>query len=838
MYLKNITLKGFKSFAKKTEINLLPGITAIIGPNGSGKSNIIDSLLWVFGVGSTKYLRYKNTTDIIFTGSNVQKESNSATVKITFNNTNSSINSDNPYSNLEEITIARTLLNSGYNEYKINGDVVRLTDVKELLSDSSIGKHSHTIISQGNLDTILNASPMERKEFIEESAGISKHKNRKNKAINKLDRLNDKLDRLNDIQKEFKKRLKPLKKQAAVADYNIKTIKILDKKNLQLLAFNFNNLNNKVKNLQLEKELAKKVAQNINSKLETEKLKKDKLLNDVKSCTKEQNEILNMWLDLSKKAAILNGQKTLIQEKLNFFTLQLPELNDIDSKKQSIINLEKQNLELKKEIESQKNLEQNLHIKITKIKSELKNLMKKYSQNYLSAKEKIDTILKKLHIDTNYIINNKLDSGIYANILPLLKTKAMFEQGINALFMSDIFLLKSSNDIKNLQNLLKNSKLQNDTSVEKTIENFQLELSNLNEKKNRVENTIYKLNNNLSINTIEIENVQKIINNINKKINSTNNLEKLKQDKTDIFNKNKIVEMQIKDTANKKDIIEHNLTNFQKELNYCNDFINKLTVEINQKTNQINNFDPKIEFLNLQINEFINNLTDNYKISIDNLIKNYTIANLDEQILKNEIASLSAQVKKNGEYNPFALEEFNDLNKRSSFLSDQINDISDAKKNIESVIENSDKTANALYFNSFSKINEAFSKFVSKLFIGASGKIIDSIDGIDIFLQPAGKKIRRLSLLSGGEKSLVAICFLFALFKTNPSPFYVMDEVEAALDDVNLNKLLEIIKDLSRNSQILIITHQKKTMEIADYLYGITMNKSGISTVVSQKLIN
>ena len=212
MHLKSLTVRGFKSFASATTFNFEPGVTAVVGPNGSGKSNVVDALSWVMGEQGAKTLRGGKMEDVIFAGTSGRPPLGRAHVALTIDNADGALPIE--YS---EVTISRTLFRSGGSEYAINGAGCRLLDIQELLSDSGIGREMHVIVGQGQLDRILHATPEDRRGFIEESAGILKHRRRKEKTVRKLEAMQANLQRLTDLTGEIRRQLTPLGKQADVA---------------------------------------------------------------------------------------------------------------------------------------------------------------------------------------------------------------------------------------------------------------------------------------------------------------------------------------------------------------------------------------------------------------------------------------------------------------------------------------------------------------------------------------------------------------------------------------------------------------------------------------------
>ncbi len=195
-----------------------------------------------------------------------------------------------------------------------------------------------------------------------------------------------------------------------------------------------------------------------------------------------------------------------------------------------------------------------------------------------------------------------------------------------------------------------------------------------------------------------------------------------------------------------------------------------------------------------------------------------------------------------GKVNPLALEEYTALEERHQFLSEQLDDLRKTRQDLLDIVDDVDAKVEQVFTEAWYDVAAEFEVVFARLFPGGEGRLILTdpqnmlTTGIDVEARPPGKKVKRLSLLSGGERALVAVTFLVALFKARPSPFYILDEVEAALDDVNLGRLLELYEELRENSQLVVITHQKRTMEVADALYGVSMRGDGVSAVISQRL--
>ena len=212
MFLKRLTIKGFKSFADLAVLDVESGVTVVVGPNGSGKSNVVDAITWVLGAQAPSAVRSQKMDDVIFAGTAERPALDRAEVSLTIDNDERLLPID-----LTEVTISRTLLRTGESEYSLNGTACRLLDIQELLSDASVGRQQHVIISQGQIDAVLNAQAEDRRMIIEDAAGILKYRKRREKSERRLRSTEMDLDRLGDLQREVRRQLRPLERQAEAA---------------------------------------------------------------------------------------------------------------------------------------------------------------------------------------------------------------------------------------------------------------------------------------------------------------------------------------------------------------------------------------------------------------------------------------------------------------------------------------------------------------------------------------------------------------------------------------------------------------------------------------------
>ncbi|PNG23961.1 chromosome segregation protein SMC [Streptomyces cahuitamycinicus] len=320
MHLKALTLRGFKSFASATTLRFEPGITCVVGPNGSGKSNVVDALSWVMGEQGAKSLRGGKMEDVIFAGTTGRPPLGRAEVSLTIDNSDGALPIE-----YAEVTITRIMFRNGGSEYQINGDTCRLLDIQELLSDSGIGREMHVIVGQGQLDSVLHADPMGRRAFIEEAAGVLKHRKRKEKALRKLDAMQANLARVQDLTDELRRQLKPLGRQAAVARRAAVIQADLRDARLRLLADDLVRLREALKAEVADEAALKERKESAEQELRRA-LQREALLEDeVRQLTPRLQRAQQTWYDLSQLAERVRGTISLADARVKSATSPPPE---------------------------------------------------------------------------------------------------------------------------------------------------------------------------------------------------------------------------------------------------------------------------------------------------------------------------------------------------------------------------------------------------------------------------------------------------------------------------------------------------------------------------------
>ncbi len=382
------------------------------------------------------------------------------------------------------------------------------------------------------------------------------------------------------------------------------------------------------------------------------------------------------------------------------------------------------------------------------------------------------------------------------------------------------------------------------------IKDFENEINEVDYNLKAKEDKIYLINKDKMLKEEKINNEKNKLNNLNLEleqitfdINSNNKILEgsLSNEEEEILNKyyaalktKTEAEQELNSLNKEKDNLNETLEDFEASLKKENSLYSL-------KSNELKDLEIKASRLEVKLDNLLNNLTENYSMTYDRAKENYKL-DIDVNIARNEVSKLKKKIKELGIVNLTAPDEYNEVNERYTFLNKQIEDLTQAENTLLEIIDEMDKVMISEFSNTFKIVNQNFTETFKELFKGGHAKLKltepDNIleTGIDIVASPPGKKLSSISLLSGGEKTLTAISLLFAIIKSKPSPFCVLDEVEAALDEANVDTFGKYIQKLKEKSEFIIITHKKKTMEYADILYGITMQESGVSKLVSVKL--
>ncbi|HOP65705.1 MAG TPA: AAA family ATPase [Bacilli bacterium] len=979
MYLKSINAWGFKSFADKTEIDLSQGVIGIVGPNGSGKSNIVDAVKWVLGEQSAKSLRATNKmSDVIFSGSKSRDPHTKASVSLTFNNDDHYLNCD-----FNEIEVKRVLYNNGDNEYYLNNSKVRLKDITELFIDSGASKETFNIISQGEVQDIINANALEKRKVFEEAAGVLKYKKHKEESVRKLEKTTDNLSRINLIINELSLSVEPLKDQSEKATKYLTYTDELKNIEISLIVNDIKKLNTSYEKLAKEKEAIENkvlIIDTTNKKdtSKVEKLKLDNLKLDEK-INKYNDKLLNLTNEVSK----LESEKQIALERKKYQVEDIKLENNITSLKEEELNLKnnidiiKKDLEiLKKDLEKLNKNKYDTDIELRTLKEKRNSLLTSYTdenKRITDYKNKINVIEASLDQDTNLsyaaknIINNPHLKGIHNVLIKLINIPLEYSLAIETSlgYNQNVIVVDNENYAKNAINYLKENSLgratffplnvikpryvdeevldrvkqvkgfigtgdslvKNDSIYDNIIKNqlgnvlvvedidalnligkiinYRYKIVSLDGEilntggsitggKNKntrgissLKNELNTLTNELNNKIIKLEQIEhdikttneeiaiideqslttsKEITMLEEKINAKNNYltseEKLYNNKKNELQgikniQNKSLDKEIDTILNKyyetikeKELTEKELLNFKKEKHSLiediakeEDAFKEYNSEYNKYQNNLKELEIDIAKIDVKLNNMLAILNENYQITYEKASLEYLL-DLEVDIARDKVNSLKREIKALGDVNLGSISEYERISTRYNFLKTQSADLQTSIANLENIITEMDEIMIDKFKTTFNQVNIEFDKIFKLLFKGGRGylKLTDENDilntGVDIIASPPGKKLNSIALLSGGEKALTALCLLFAILNVKPAPFCILDEVEDALDDANVDIFGKYINSIKGKTQFIIITHKKRTMEYADILYGITMQESGVSKLVSVKLDN
>ena len=866
MYLKSIVVNGFKSFAERVNIDLSNKVNVVVGPNGSGKSNVVDAISWVLGTQSPGALRTNKMEDVIFAGTEKLSEKGFAEVYLNF------VVDADKFNGSEEISIGRKLYRDGASEYFMNGLNCRLLDIQEFLSDLGIGKQQHTIISQGQIAEILNSKPEDHRITIEEAAGILPFKLKKDKALRRIESGDKEIKRAKDVLREINKQLKPLKIQAeqAQAHESLNVSLLEHKTNLNMLKYTiFDNkekdisiqldeITNKLKNVVSATEDAKKLKSNLTSELgqgvSISSLFKDysNKLSTKSEQVKSVAQIATERLDNLERESIREEQRLSdLQNKVLANTLTINDLsNKLITRKDTLTDLN-QNLEsLNKQInENNKNQSASLEVNEAILEKDLdylKDIVSKLEVN-LSASEETFNKWQQDKESTKSLLEKH--NSLISNKFTLKSSFSKVRKNINSIIDREVDTTKINLDVLKLEYNKKldilNSKIDqqniisNNTSYKEELKNQEVslraKLKSLEDDITSRSNQLVSAAEQIKFLTNENSDLQLTIDEIHYAPDTDykNELENIIAESTKLI---QILNTSSESMLSQADLYEQKHGNKNSKISELDDEIeslNKTYISLNDEKSNLSI--QKAEYSSEKAHHY-STLLNMYGIEMRQ-IQGFDPELHNQNEMENDIRSIEEQIEKIGVVNYLAKTDYEQLDARHQEISASIEDLTSSKKELLLHIKEIEDEIEFRIDSSFNSISVHFAEIFEQLFPGGKGSLeltnkenlLET--GIEINVQPKGKKVKKLSLLSGGERSLAAIAFLFAIFKSFPSPFYILDEVEAALDDANLHRMINLLNYVKDDAQFIIVTHQQQTMHAGDILYGVTMEPGSGSRI-------
>lgn len=806
MEISKLEIAGFKSFGNKNSLQFSPGITAVVGPNGSGKSNIADAIRWVLGEQKLSKLRVSKSEDVIFHGTKNSHQSSMAHVSIV-------LKDERKHS---EVVISRKLYRSGESELRLDGKKVKYSIIEELLAKNGFGTRTYTVVAQGMIDNILTSTGPERKLLFDEASGIRQYDIKRAEAYRNLKSAISNLENINSIISELSPAVAILKKQS---DSQLELSKI--KKDLLVSQESY--LNNAYTSL-----------------VDT----KNSIAKELNNSTKDLVVVTNKIQEYKA-----NSQGSIIKNKS--ISIQTNRLNSLEKKREDLTD---KLYEAKNELDQLTNSKQTIQPELDSKKTFEKDLEKLKSQHALISSELStrDISIKKMQklIDdltsSLTLLNKDLDllqiqisksqkkeyilhaiSLTREARVQLRQTKSRKIIDETILKITKILELAGLDDATEMA--LEFSKLQN------TISRTMSRREEIIEKQTKDIIRLRSLELDISANQNSQKDIKNVLNGINTQINSLSDIDKkIELAKSGINTIQKESESVNSEIEELRDL----LYNTSQET----DTIASQVKEIEKLTSDKARLEFSIEQLKKDLKSNSENLTQLDQKAKHWGVNNYTVNKTPNNKIAtiDQIDDLTIKLRTIEEIDPEIVREAKQSTERIEFLKTQQLDLQNSIRDTHKLIESLQKDIRKQFEESFKKINLSFDKYFNTLFKGGNASLeLESTQedyGIEIKVSPPGKRSKNINTLSGGEKALAAIALLSAIIINNPSPFIVLDEVDAALDDENSMQFTKVLNELSGHCQVILITHNQETMQTAKNLFGITNSKNGSTEILSLQL--
>jgi chromosome segregation ATPase len=767
MYLRSISMKGFKSFPERTTLEFSPGVSVIVGPNGSGKSNITDAVLWALGEQSPGAIRGASMQDVISAGGKGIGQRRAAEVEVTIDNSDGRAATE-----FTEIAVERRLDRAGDSGYRLNGARCRLTDVTDVLSDTNLGREMHSVISQGRVETIIHSKPRERRLLIEEAAGLGKHRKRRRRAELKLRSARDNLDRALDVEREARARLRPLKRQAQAAELGAR----IEREELGLRAQLVSEELRFGADRAAAAEKAAAKARGARAKLEETlaEVAKRRAAAEERFAARDR-ERTQAWGLLTK----LRGEQERVAVRVNSLSSREAELD----------------------------------VGLERLRAELGPLTLDVGPGAAPGER-----ARKLEEELG-----EIGAGLRtaAEGLEVAGSNAAAESARESA-LGDVRTgaERASRHARRAEGLLGERHRE---ALRARVAAGEGLLDDVRAARVAAEAAGAAIR-------ARVDGIER------KVVGGEDDGDAIAEELRACSQQEFELQAQMKETSDE-------LTRAEVEAAHLGDRRAEAERELAAIAERLGEEIPPAEEA----------LSDEARAEIDRKLE--------------RLERRRAQI---GPVNPLAEQEYDEAREHVEALQAQREDIERSMRELESLIREIDAEIERAFEETFEATAKNFEEMVEHLFPGGRGRLRrvslrpvrdeerpageqeaptdaepepeeeeeeerDEL-GVEIEVTPAGKSTRKLSLLSGGEKSLVALAFVFAVFLARPCPFYILDEVEAALDDANIDRFLQLIRRFSDRAQFVIVTHQKRTMDAADVLYGVSMGGDGVTKVVSRRL--
>jgi chromosome segregation ATPase len=816
VHLSAIKLRGFKSFPDPVEVRLERGVAVVVGPNGSGKSNVSDALLWASGSLSPSELRAEKPDDVLFAGAAGRPPADWCEVELLFDN------SDGAFEALEfsEISIARRLHRGGEGQYLVNKAPVRRTDLVELLADVGLGGGHSSVIGQGRVEEILSSKPAQRRALLEEAAGLGKFKARRHRAELKLARVQVQSERARDLEAELRKRLRPLALQATAAERAEKLRGEIASVEARIAELEIEGLGRQADEIEERRAAAALARRSANAKLDellVERNRAEEELADAAGRREQATAALYRLRSAADRLELRREAAEALVERLRTPPTKAPTVDD-------------EQLRTTRE-------------RLAAVERALAEREGLPPAARALAEQGARLVLSELEVEPGR--ERAVAAALGARASALLAADpaaalALLEQA-RAAGLGDLHVLVGARpaEVVREYKVVAKGELLASAVPAVTLEGFGYDPAHgelwfagetaeavwleLDARRRALELEVEQLRANPSVSPRMGDPRPAAI------------AERLVRVLDGVAGAGRRFEAPLRARVDAGGSRTGEAAAQLRELGAREVELRRGAAEAGERAAAI---DVELARLEAETSAARRRLEE---------------ANAepgqgdDPAALGERLVRLERRRETLGQVNPLAKQEYEAEKERLQELVVQREDLERSLAELERLRNELTETVERRFEETFAAVQRHFEQVAATLFPGGEGRLRltepdedgaddDGEAGVEVELRPAGKRVTKLSLLSGGEKALGAISFLFALFLARPCPFYLLDEVEAALDDTNISRFVELLRRYADRAQFIVITHQKHTMEAADSLYGVTMGSDGVSQIVSRRV--
>jgi chromosome segregation protein len=877
MYLKHLELHGFKTFANRTHFVYDLGVTAIVGPNGSGKSNIADAVRWVMGEQSYSELRVKKTEDVIFTGSATRPRMGMAEVSMTLENPNPWTREETAIdgmtvaevrhsqdreeqtrldpvtellrSNPSEVRIGRRAYRDGGNEYFLNGSRVRLRDTLELLARWGLARNPYAVIGQGLVDQALSLRPEERRALFEEAAGIGLYQSKRQNALDKLAETQQNLIRVNDIINEIAPRLPSLARQAERAKNYDGVVQALDDRLRLWYAFQWARAQQAAQEMSVREKNAREILNARRTGVQDLATRLAQLRRQGQELRAQLSEARRARMQLEQQHATYLRELAVLEERLRFTMQQR------DEAIAETMSLAEAKRAQERRIQQAANERQAKEQERNSIAEQLSSAEKELNELEYRAAH-VETMLEKetpaIHELAKKLAGLRAQLGVYEEGLRAAAALSVQADALTSFELKRAQAARAVEDARSRIGELRTALAVADRDV-----------AGARAAEESARGGLAQFDAQIAAKTRRVEAFTREAQTATAqrdeyKVQTDQAARALAENDQTVTP----TEARLAETEKSQVELEEQESFERARLAEFEDAHNRAVLGAERSRAEIARLEAEIEddlasgriVSEIKIADETNGATRDTAIVFNADLPTQLRLQMGEEVvalpvvtavpegLEKEIRRLRNQLKYMGAVNPNAPQEYDELKVRHTFLTEQAADAQHAIEKLNQAIAELDQIMREKFQETFKAVNVEFTKFFTILFNGGTARLEltnpEDITqtGIDVAARPPGKRSAHLAMLSGGERALTATALLFAILKVSPTPFCVLDEVDAALDEANVARFRDALRTLTAGTQFIVITHNRTTMESADAVYGITMSEDGVSQAISLRL--